>query len=395
MISKQEIMDFSREFNLSANIIEKDYVLGWVLAGIANQPLLANDWIFKGGTCLKKCYFETFRFSEDLDFTLIDNKHIDADFLLNCFKETANWIYDSTGIEIPTNTIRFEVYQNKNRKFSVEGKVGYIGPLQRRSDPVRIKFDLTADEILVLEPSLREVHHPYSDKPLDGIKTYCYSFPEIFAEKIRALSQRARPRDLYDVIHLYRHMLPETNSTPILNVLKKKCEYKNIPIPDMKLLEKHPKLQELETEWENMLAHQLPMLPLRENFWQELPNLFKWLHGKTNQSLQTPIILSQENIDNTWQPPSMIHAWKTKVPLELVRYAGANNLCVELLYENKKQLVEAYNLKKTLDGKLLLIGIEHNTNELILYNVDLIQRIEISQISFNPKHIISMTPVQK
>jgi len=30
------------------------------------------SWAFKGGTCLKKCYFETYRFSEDLDFTLTE-----------------------------------------------------------------------------------------------------------------------------------------------------------------------------------------------------------------------------------------------------------------------------------------------------------------------------------
>ncbi|HLB42365.1 MAG TPA: nucleotidyl transferase AbiEii/AbiGii toxin family protein [Gammaproteobacteria bacterium] len=63
MIDKQEIMDFAREFSLPVNTIEKDYVLGWLLAGIANDTELFEKWIFKGGTCLKKCYFETYRFS--------------------------------------------------------------------------------------------------------------------------------------------------------------------------------------------------------------------------------------------------------------------------------------------------------------------------------------------
>jgi Nucleotidyl transferase AbiEii toxin, Type IV TA system len=51
-------------------VVEKDYVLGWILAGIYGHEELAESWVFKGGTCLKKCYFETYRFSEDLDFTL-------------------------------------------------------------------------------------------------------------------------------------------------------------------------------------------------------------------------------------------------------------------------------------------------------------------------------------
>ena len=56
-------MEFSREFGLNANVIEKDYVIGWMLAGISNHPELVSSWVFKGGTTLKKCYFETYRFS--------------------------------------------------------------------------------------------------------------------------------------------------------------------------------------------------------------------------------------------------------------------------------------------------------------------------------------------
>ena len=52
-------------------MIEKDYVLGWLLWGIGSDPVLGQKWIFKGGTCLKKCYIETYRFSEDLDFTVL------------------------------------------------------------------------------------------------------------------------------------------------------------------------------------------------------------------------------------------------------------------------------------------------------------------------------------
>lgn len=54
MITRQEIMDSSREFGLSPNVIEKDYVLGWILDGISNHSKISGDWVFKGGTCLKK-----------------------------------------------------------------------------------------------------------------------------------------------------------------------------------------------------------------------------------------------------------------------------------------------------------------------------------------------------
>src|ERR1700722_10850132 len=71
MIRKQDILDRAGEWSLRPEIVEKDYVLGWLLAGFATHPVASATWIFKGGTCVKKCFFETYRFSEDLDFTLL------------------------------------------------------------------------------------------------------------------------------------------------------------------------------------------------------------------------------------------------------------------------------------------------------------------------------------
>lgn len=130
MIDKSEIIEFSREFGLRANVIEKDYVLGWVLAGIFNHSEIGANWVFKGGTCLKKCYFETYRFSEDLDFTLTDPNHLNQDFLIKSFEDISEWVYDATGIEIPKDLVRFDVYKNKRGGMSAQGRIGYRGPLQ-------------------------------------------------------------------------------------------------------------------------------------------------------------------------------------------------------------------------------------------------------------------------
>jgi predicted nucleotidyltransferase component of viral defense system len=75
MIDRIEIHEAANETCLNPYVIEKDYVIGWVLAGIYNHPEIRDAWVFKGGTCLKKCFFETYRFSEDLDFTLRDAAH--------------------------------------------------------------------------------------------------------------------------------------------------------------------------------------------------------------------------------------------------------------------------------------------------------------------------------
>ena len=50
MIPKRDLQQLRSEWTLDIGVIEKDYVLGWLLAGIAQHPALAERWIFKGGT---------------------------------------------------------------------------------------------------------------------------------------------------------------------------------------------------------------------------------------------------------------------------------------------------------------------------------------------------------
>ena len=74
---------------LDQGVIEKDYVLGWLLAGVAQHEGLSGTWVFKGGTCLRKCYYETFRFSEDLDFTVVNGGPEEPGDLMPIFAEIA------------------------------------------------------------------------------------------------------------------------------------------------------------------------------------------------------------------------------------------------------------------------------------------------------------------
>ncbi len=197
------------------------------------------------------------------------------------FKEISEWVYDTTGIEIPKEMIRFEVYENIRGGMSALGRMAYRGPLQPGGDLPRLKLDLTIDEILVLEPEIRKVYHPYSDGPNEGIQILSYCFEEVFAEKIRALAERERPRDLYDVVQMSRHKKLRARQKVIFNILEKKCAYKKIPVPFMNTLKNRPEREELEAEWKNMLAHQMSSLPDFELFWKEISGVMEWLHKGT------------------------------------------------------------------------------------------------------------------
>ena len=145
-------------------------------------------------------------------------------------------------------------------------------------DLPRIKLDLTLDEVLVLKPVMKKIDHPYSDLADEGIFINSYAFEEVFAEKIRALAERERPRDLYDVVCLFKQHQLTYKRKLIVDVLEKKCIFKGINFPTIAMLKNRDERQELEAEWKNMLAHQMADLPEFELFWNEIETIMEWLN---------------------------------------------------------------------------------------------------------------------
>lgn len=407
MIDKSELLDFAKVFDLPIETVEKDYVLGWILAGIEQEPAIHSSWLFKGGTCLKKCYFETYRFSEDLDFTLPDKTHINIETLKGMLVRIAEWINAQSGIQIPENTIEFELFQNPRGNPSIQGKVGYIGPLRRGVGSItKIKLDLTNDEVVSLPPAIQEIYHPYSDKPASGFHARCYAYEEIFAEKVRALAERARPRDLYDVIHLYRHDHLLTDKKLVLNTLIEKCHFKKIDVPTLEGIEKHPRRGELDSEWENMLRHQLAALPPIQSFLEELPIFFNWLNelrgveaepeeemAEAETAPPTPRTGDKTEIDTSWSVPERLTSInRDSSLLEKIRFAAANRLCLDLAYEGKHRVIEPYAVKRTIGGDLFLQAVRHESGEPKSYSFGKIQGIKVTDTPFVPKGPIEMTP---
>src|SRR5690606_26547072 len=101
--------------------------------------------------------------------------------------------------------------------------------------------------------------------PGDG-SVECYAFVEVFAEKLRALGQRTRPRDLYDVVNLYRRADLRSDRDLVLAVLERKCEHKGVPVPTLAAVTTAEKDAELRADWPAMLGHQLPTLPSAAEF---------------------------------------------------------------------------------------------------------------------------------
>jgi len=386
VITRADIVERVAEWGLTEEVVEKDYVLGWLLWGIGTDPVLGQRWVFKGGTCLKKCYIETHRFSEDLDFTVLPGGPFEPAAIEPLLLRTLDRIHDASGI---TFSGRPPALRLRPDGLSTEGRVYYTGPRQM-SYLARVKLDISANETAVRPPVLREIGHPYPDRLPGRRRVRCYSFEELFAEKLRAMGQRGRPRDLYDIVNLFRRSDLRAYPGLIRDVLAEKCEAKKIAVPTAADFAGSPLLAELESEWGNMLGHQLPALPPLAPFLDELPSLFGWLEGaiELEQLPPTPYAAGE---DEDWSPPATVATWRTGVPLEAVRFAATNHLLVELRYQGRSRLIEPYTLRRSRTGRLLLHAERADGTGHRSYRVDAIEGIRVTTTPFRPRTAIEFS----
>ena len=114
MILQKEIIERSKEWKVPPDTVDKDYVLGHFLSVFFET--YKDDLIFKGGTCLRKCYIKNYRFSEDLDFTAREK-----DFVLEKEKleGIAKTTTDRTGILFSVGEISRLVFNDEPKGFQV------------------------------------------------------------------------------------------------------------------------------------------------------------------------------------------------------------------------------------------------------------------------------------
>ena len=308
--------------------------------------------------------------------------------------EIGEWIYDQTGIEIPADKQAIDIYQNPRGHDSCQGKISYKGPVSPTHALPRIKLDLTADERVVLPPVRVQIFHPYSDAPEDGIEVLAYDYIEAFAEKFRALAERTRPRDLYDVVHLYRNTDARPEPQRFMEVLRAKCEFKSISIPRLADLELHR--ADLEAGWNNMLEHQLPALLPVKTFLDALPEVFNWLRGAVAQPLAAMPIGAANTLIRE-RVVDLATGNRGRGLIEMIRFAAANRLLVDIDYRDKQgnrstRAIEAYSLRRSQAGDVLLMAVRADSGQPRSYLVNSVLGVKATQTSFTPRYQIELTP---
>lgn len=182
MLHRNQLTKLADDHDVDAKTVERDYVLTHVMAGISRQDG-RQDLVFKGGTALRLCFFDDYRYSADLDFSLVNGMT----------QERAVAVVAAAAADVAT-TVGFP-------HLTVAGdgsRIEYVGPLEGKSR--NVKLDLADDE-LVISTKVVPLLQRYDDQPAASVTAY--TLDEVAAEKLRCVMQRMQARDLFDLHQLF------------------------------------------------------------------------------------------------------------------------------------------------------------------------------------------------
>jgi uncharacterized protein len=236
---------------IQESVLERDYCLAWLLCALAKsdlKPILG----FKGGTALKRCYFGDYRFSEDLDFTLMEP--IAFDDLVRRLEPIYEAVREASGIVFSFGREDRQTHENSYTFY-----LRYVGPLPSGND---VKVDITLLEKLVFPLQERPIlrgYEEFTDLPENRL-IRVYSLNEIATEKTLALTDRARnePRDLYDLWHLTSNERIELGG--LADAMRQKLAFRGKP-SDGTAEAIRNKEARLKALWLTRLAYQTTTLP--------------------------------------------------------------------------------------------------------------------------------------
>ncbi len=280
MIKQKEIVEIAARKQVPKSTIDKDWVLGHLLNAMFSFADVRDNFVFKGGTCLHKCFIKDYRFSEDLDFTLLDaGFDVNKPFINKIIKKA----FEKSGILFHLADLREQ--QSENIPQGYKAVIRFWGadhnlnqqPLPPSRWQTSINVDISFSEKLLLQAVEKDIIHPYSDVNLMKNSAVCYDFTEILSEKIRALKQRNRPRDVYDVWYLSKSANPIFPG--LRELLLKKSELKGLIIKGVHEFVNKEKALRNKRAWSQSLSNQIAAtdLPDFDVTYNELTTFLKTL----------------------------------------------------------------------------------------------------------------------
>lgn len=278
-LRSSRIKEICKSTGTPFHVLERDYLMSWILAGVSQVPLLFDTLVFKGGTTLRKCYFGDYRFSEDLDFTGLhgvptgqDMEHAvqeACDIATHLMKR-----YGSVADIMCERYVERRPHPGNQEGFRIRVRLPWHNyPL------TSLKVEITMDEKILSPVQVREIIHQY-DEPFEAkIKTY--SLEEIVAEKLRAIRQnvgtlkrrgwtRTRARDYYDLWSILGTYRNDMDFTEFISFLRDKCAERDVTFAGPEDFFDNHLLSLVHDDWEQSLKHLVQNLPASKSVVSEL-----------------------------------------------------------------------------------------------------------------------------
>lgn len=267
-----------RSSGMPWEVLERDYLLSWLLAGILEVKSLGQTLVFKGGTALKKCYFGDYRFSEDLDFTGLPGAPTGEamERAIRQATEAAGHLLN----EYAQVLLSCERYTEKEPHPG--GQEAFVIRAQfpwQRHPQARVIIETAVDEEVLKPACRRTMLHEYGEPLQISIPVYCLE--EIVAEKLRAILQhieklesrgwsRSRARDYYDLWRVLAAYQSEMDLSGFIPFLRRKCAVRDVTFDTAADFFPPKMMTYVEKTWEQWLGPLVPDLPPFSKVIQEL-----------------------------------------------------------------------------------------------------------------------------
>lgn len=255
----QLIKQISSSKGIHQDIIQKDYALSYLLTAITEMDEFHENLVLKGGTALRKLYFQDYRFSEDLDFsTRFPGPINQCDGLM---QDAINNMLISLNKKGPFQAFLQPLALNLPHPSGQEAYIVRIQFPEQRQPLCRLKIEITIDEPILTSIVPRPLYHGFDETLTSQIPGY--SLVEITTEKLRALLQSHKRlkergwgasrvcRDYYDIWHLLQH--PDVSSANLIPLLQEKCTVRNVSFSSPEDFVTEELLNVARKEWRQQL----------------------------------------------------------------------------------------------------------------------------------------------
>lgn len=281
------LQEARQKTGLPWEVLERDYLLSWILAGMASVDVLRETLVFKGGTALKKCYFGEYRFSEDLDFTGVDSAPTGRAMMTameNACVLAVKLLDPYAPVEIVCERhVERDAHPGGQEAFDIRARFPWHRQLQ-----TRVMVEVAVDEKLLRAHPYRDVIHGYSE-PLD-IQVQVYALEEIVAEKLRAILQharalenrgwvRSRARDYYDLWRIFNSYSDRLDVSDFPSFLHEKCAVRDVTFSGAESFFPDNLITNVEKTWTQWLGPLVSELPPCKTVLEELRSQVATLLG--------------------------------------------------------------------------------------------------------------------